>query len=161
MENMENMENMEKYHIGHEIEKEMRAKGMTARELAGEINLSPHAVYDIFKKNYIATDRLAMVQRVLGRDFFKELSEALKNGGILDKKEDESVVRERFEMLMPEDKLRVIDRELFYQLAEEFVNTEHHKPLVIFSMTGDRFRQISSNYTLTGTCGPAKLSILI
>ena len=123
---------MEKYHIGHEIEKEMRAKGMTARELAGEINLSPQAVYDIFKKNYIATDRLAMVQRVLGRDFFKELSEALKNGGILDKKEDESVVRERFEMLMPEDKLRVIDRERFYQLAEEFVNTEHHKPLVIF-----------------------------
>ena len=120
------MENMEKYHIGHEIEKEMRAKGMTARELAGEINLSPQAVYDIFKKNYIATDRLAMVQRVLGRDFFKELSEALKNGGILDKKEDESVVRERFEMLMPEDKLRVIDRERFYQLAEEFVNTEHH-----------------------------------
>jgi len=126
------MENMEKYHIGHEIEKEMRAKGMTARELAWEINLSPQAVYDIFKKNYIATDRLAMVQRVLGRDFFKELSEALKNGGILDKKEDESVVRERFEMLMPEDKLRVIDRERFYQLAEEFVNTEHHKPLVIF-----------------------------
>ena len=123
---------MEKYHIGHEIEKEMRAKGMTARELAGEINLSPQAVYDIFKKNYIATDRLAMVQRVLGRDFFRELSEALNNGGVLAEKEDESVVKERFDMLMPEDKLRVINREQFYQLAEEFVNTEHHKPLVVF-----------------------------
>ncbi len=123
---------MEKYHIGHEIEKEMRAKGMTARELAGEINLSPQAVYDIFKKDYIATDRLADIQRVLGRDFFKELSDALNNGGMLSEKEDESMVKERFEMLMPENKLRVIDRERFYQLAEEFVNTEHHKPLVIF-----------------------------
>jgi len=123
---------MEKYHIGHEIEKEMRAKNMTARELASEINLSPQAVYDIFKKDYIATDRLAMIQRVLDRDFFKELSEALNNGGMLAEKEDESVIKERFEMLMPEDKLRVIDRERFYQLAEEFVNTERHKPLVIF-----------------------------
>ena len=125
------MENMENYHIGHEIEKEMRAKGMTARELADEINLSPQAVYDIFKKNHIATDRLAMVQRVLGRDFFKELSQVVTNGGVLSEEEDESVIKERFEMLMPEDKLRVIDRERLYQLAEEFVNTEHHKPLVI------------------------------
>ena len=123
---------MEKYHIGHEIEKEMRAKGMTARQLADEINLSPQAVYDIFKKNHIATDRLAEVQRVLGRDFFKELSQVVTNGGVLAEEEDESVVKERFEMLMPEDKLRVIDRERFYQLAEEFVNTEHHKPLVVF-----------------------------
>ena len=123
---------MEKYHIGHEIEKEMRAKGMTARQLAEEINLSSQAVYDIFKKNHIATDRLADVQHVLGRDFFKELSQVVTNGGVLAEEEDESVVKERFEMLMPEDKLRVIDRERFYQLAEEFVNTEHHKPLVIF-----------------------------
>ena len=123
---------MGKYHIGHEIEKEMRAKGMTARQLAREINLTPQAVYDIFKKNHIATDRLAEVQRVLGRDFFKELSQVVTNGGVLAEEEDESVVKERFEMLMPEDKLRVIDRERFYQLAEEFVNTEHHKPLVIF-----------------------------
>lgn len=86
---------MEKYHIGHEIEKEMKAQGMSARQLAVEINLSPQAVYDIFKKNFIATDRLAMVQRVLGHDFFKELSEALNNGGVLAEKEDESVVKER------------------------------------------------------------------
>jgi len=123
---------MEKYHIGHEIEKEMRAQGMTARQLADKINLSPSAVYDIFKKNHITTDRLAMVQRVLGRDFFKELSQVVTNGALLAEEEDESVVKERFEMLMPEDKLRVIDHERFCQLAEEFVNTEHHKPLVVF-----------------------------
>ncbi len=123
---------MEEYHIGHEIEKEMRAQGMSAPELGKRIDRSKGAVYEIFKKSHIATDLLAKVQRVLGRDFFKELSEALNNGGVLAEKEDESVIKERFEMLMPEDKLRVIDRELFYQLAEEFVNTEHHKPLVIF-----------------------------
>lgn len=124
---------MEKYHIGHEIEKEMRAQGMTARQLAEKINLSPQAVYDIFKKNHITTDRLAMVQRVLGRDFFKELSEALNNGGMLAEKEDESVIKERFEMLMPEDKLHVLDWEKYYELAEEFVMTEHHKPLIIYT----------------------------
>ena len=123
---------MEEYHIGHEIEKEMRAQGMSAPELGKKIDRSKGAVYEIFKKGHIATDLLAKVQRALGRDFFKELSEALNNGGMLAEKEDESVIKERFEMLMPEDKLRVIDHERFYQLAEEFVNTEHHKPLVIF-----------------------------
>lgn len=124
---------MEKYHIGHEIEKEMRAQGMTARQLANEINLSPQAVYDIFKKDYIATDRLAMIQRVLERDFFKELSEALNNGGMLAEKEDESVIKERIEMLMPEDKLHVLDWEQYHDLAEEFIITEHHKPLIIYA----------------------------
>ncbi len=125
--------NMEKYHIGHEIEKEMRAKGMTARQLAEKINLSPQAVYDIFKKNHIATDCLADVQHVLGRDFFKELSKVAMNGGVLAEEEDDSVIQERFEMLMPEDKLHVLDREMYYELAEEFVMTEHHKPLIIYT----------------------------
>lgn len=124
----------EQYHIGKEIEKEMNAQGMSVRELAEQIHLSPQAVYDIFKKDHIATDRLAEIQHVLGRDFFKELSQMAMNNGILvdSAEEDEATLKERFEMLMPEDWLHVLDRERFYQLAVEFVNTEHHKPLVIF-----------------------------
>lgn len=121
------------YHIGHEIEKELRAQGKSARWLADEICLTPQAVYDIFKRNHIATDRLADIQRVLGRDFFKELSQLTNNGGILADEEDESMVKERFEMLMPEDKLRVLKRGTYEELIEEFVLTEHHKPLVIFT----------------------------
>ena len=127
------MENQQ-YHIGKEIEKEMNAQGMSVRELAEKIHLSPQAVYDIFKKNHIATDRLAEIQRVLGRDFFKELSQMAMNNGMLadDAEEDEATLRERFEILVPEDRLHVFDYESFHQLTEEFVNTEHHKPLVIF-----------------------------
>ena len=127
------MENKQ-YHIGKEIEKEMIAQGMSVRELAEKIFLSPQAVYDIFKKNHIATDRLAEIQRVLGRDFFKELSQQANNGSIPadSAEEDEAVLQERFEMLMPEDRLRVLELEAFYQLVEEFINTEHHKPLVVF-----------------------------
>ena len=121
------------YHIGHEIEKELRAQGKSARWLADEICLTPQAVYDIFKRNHIATDRLADIQRVLGRDFFKELSQLTNNGGILADEEDESVLLERFELLMPEDKLHVLKREAYEELIEEFVVTEHHKPLVIFT----------------------------
>ena len=123
---------MEQYHIGQEIKKEMLSKGMTASQLAEKINLTPQAVYDIFKKNHIATDRLMDVQRVLGRDFFKELSQVAINGGALADEEDENAVKERFEMLMPEDKLHVLDMKALSVLAEEFVMTEHYKPLVIF-----------------------------
>lgn len=121
------------YHIGHEIEKELRAQGKSARWLADEICLTPQAVYDIFKRNHIATDRLADIQRVLGRDFFKELSQLTNNGDVLADEEDESVLQERFELLMPEDKLHVLKREAYEELIEEFVVTEHHKPLVIFT----------------------------
>ena len=126
------MFNMEQYHIGQEIEKEMRAQGMTAKQLAEKINLTPQALYDIFKKSHIATDRLMDIQHVLGRDFFKELSQLAQHGGMLAEEEAENAAREQFEMLLPEDKLHVIDYYALRELAEEFVMSEHHKPLVVF-----------------------------
>lgn len=121
------------YHIGHEIEKELRAQGKSARWLADKICLTPQAVYDIFKREYISTARLIKIQRALERDFFMEYSKYIKNGGVVADEEDESVIKERFEMLMPEDKLHVLDWEKYYELAEEFVMTEHHKPLIIYT----------------------------
>ena len=96
------MKKNQDYHIGHEIETEMREQGMSAKQLAEKINLTPQAVYDIFKKNHIATDRLAEIQRVLGRDFFKELSQLANNESILadNSEEEESALKERFEMLI-------------------------------------------------------------
>ena len=71
---------MEKYHVGHEIEKELRAQGKSARWLADKICLTPQAVYDIFKREYISTARLIKIQRALERDFFMEYSKYIKNG---------------------------------------------------------------------------------
>ena len=127
------MKKMEKYHVGHEIEKELRAQGKSARWLADKICLTPQAVYDIFKRKYISTARLIKIQRALERDFFMEYSKYIKNGGVVADEEDESVIKERFEVLMPEDKLHVLNREMYYELAEEFVMTEHHKPLIIYA----------------------------
>ena len=123
----------EKYHVGNEIKKELSVQGKSARWLANEICLTPQAVYDIFKKDNINTDRLIKIQRALGRDFFMEYSQFVKNGGVVANEEDESVLQERFALLMPEDKLRVLKRETYEDLIEEFVLTEHHKPLVIFT----------------------------
>ena len=123
---------MEQYHIGQEIEKEMRAQGMTAKQLAEKINLTPQALYDIFKKSHIATDRLMDIQHVLGRNFFKELSQLVQHGGMLAEEEAENAAQEQFEMLLPEDKLHVIDYYALRELAEEFVMSEHRRPLVIF-----------------------------
>ena len=123
----------EKYHVGNEIKKELSVQGKSARWLADEICLTPQAVYDIFKKDSINTDRLIKIQRALGRDFFMEYSQYVKNGGVVANEEDESVLQERFALLMPENKLRVLKRETYEELIEEFVLTEHHKPLVIFT----------------------------
>ena len=123
---------MEQYHIGQEIEKEMRAQGMTAKQLAEKINLTPQALYDIFKKSHIATDRLMDIQHVLGRDFFMELSQLVQHAGMPAEEEVENAAREQFEMLLPEDKLHVIDYYALCELAEGFVMSEHRRPLVIF-----------------------------
>ena len=78
----------EKYHVGNEIKKELSVQGKSARWLADEICLTPQAVYDIFKKDSINTDRLIKIQRALGRDFFMEYSKHIKNGGVVADEED-------------------------------------------------------------------------
>ena len=93
---------MEEYHIGKEIEKEVRKKYPSIDAFAKALHRERQTVYDIFKRAHIATDRLMEVSRILNRDFFQELSLIYKNGG-QEKEEDESDVAERIGRLMEED----------------------------------------------------------
>lgn len=122
---------MEEYHIGQEIRKEIDKQGIKPGEFAEMLHRERQTVYDIFKRAHIATDRLMEISQVLGRDFFKELSEVYANGGV-PSTDDETTVAEGISLLMPTDELHVIADEQLMDVFEEFFVAPRTKPLVVF-----------------------------
>lgn len=121
---------MEEYHIGKEIEKEVRKQYPSIDAFAKALHRERQTIYDIFKRAYIATDRLMEVSRLLNRDFFKEISN-IYNFGAATETEDDSDVSERISQLMPEHELQVIRAERFHELIDEFFLGVRKKPMII------------------------------
>lgn len=121
---------MKEYHIGQEIRKEIDKQGIKPGEFAEMLHRERQTVYDIFKRAHIATDRLMEISQVLGRDFFKELSEVYANGGA-PTTDDETTVAEGISLLMPADELHVIADEQLMDVFEEFFVAPRTKPLVV------------------------------
>lgn len=122
---------MNNYHIGEEINKEMRRQGMKPADLAQALNRERQTVYDIFKKRHIATDTLANICRVLNRDFFSELSKAnFDEHNNYEENEDE--LKEVVSGLMPENELHIFRTNyMFREVVDEYLLSERRKPLVI------------------------------
>lgn len=130
---------MSKYHIGEEINKEMRRQGMRPGDFASALHRERTTLYDIFKKNHIATDLLADICRVLNHDFFSELSHA--NFDYTEEtEEDEAEIREMISGLMPESELHAFSKGYMVRdVFEEFLSCERAKPMVVFySPSGKR-----------------------
>ncbi len=127
---------MEEYHIGKEIEKEVRKQYPSIDAFAKALHRERQTVYDIFKRAHIATDRLMEVSRLLNRDFFKEFSNVL-HFGETSVAEDEAEVAECISQLMPENELQVIRAERLHELIDEFFLSERKKPMIIMHDDND------------------------
>ena len=127
---------MEEYHIGKEIEKEVRKKYPSIDAFAKALHRERQTVYDIFKRAHIATDRLMEVSRLLNRDFFKEFSNVL-HFGETSEEEDEAEVAECISQLMPENELQVIMAKRLPDLIDEFFLSERKKPMIIMHDDND------------------------
>ncbi len=124
---------MSEYHIGEEINKEMRRQGMTLSDFARALHRERPTVYNIFKKRHIATDTLAKICRLLNRDFFKELSRVNFNYQEMAEEDDSPDLKESVSALMPEDELHSVpDNYMLEEIVEEFLLSDREKPLVIF-----------------------------
>lgn len=121
---------MEEYHIGKEIEKEVRKQYPSIEAFAKALNRERQTAYDIFSRAHMATDKLFKISKLLNRDFFKELSDIYKNGRVANE-EEERVIKERISMLMPEDELHIIDESQFENIADEYFSNTRKKPLLI------------------------------
>lgn len=127
---------MEEYHIGKEIEKEVRKQYPSIDAFAKALHRERQTVYDIFKRAHIATDRLMEVSRLLNRDFFKEFSNVL-HFGETSEEEDEAELAECISQLMPENELQVIRAERLHELIDEFFLSERKKPMIIMHDDND------------------------
>lgn len=123
---------MEEYHIGKEIEKEVRKQYPSIEAFAMALHRERQTVYDIFKRSHIATDRLIEVSKLLNRDFFKELSKFCLAGLVPIEIKSEENLTESISQLMPEDELQIITPTYMADVADEYFLTSRTKPLVVF-----------------------------
>ncbi len=63
--------------IGQIIKEELDKQGLSAGWLAKELGCNRSSIYRCLSRNSIDTALLADISRVLGRDFFKDLSDNL------------------------------------------------------------------------------------
>lgn len=127
---------MDEYHIGREIEKEVRRQYASIDAFAKALHRERQTVYDIFKRAHIATDRLMEVSKLLKRDFFKEFSDVY-NYGATTEEEDETEVIECISQLIPEDELQIITTNRLPELIDEFFLSERKKPLIVIHGVDD------------------------
>lgn len=130
---------MAKYHLGEEIKKEVMRQGMTMEVFADKIFIQRQSVYDVFKNDYMATDKLAHICRVLGRDFFRELS--LANSLVVNEVvESKELTETPISRLLPKDELHVVSNgEAIDAVVGEYMTAERNKPLVVFYAADTEF----------------------
>lgn len=71
---------MPKVHIGKKIKEMVSKSQYTVEEFAKLIGLTRNGAYKIFEKEYIATNQLKKISKILNHDFFKYLSQDLSVG---------------------------------------------------------------------------------
>lgn len=71
--------------IGERIKDELDRQERTISWLARKLNRNRAAVYRLLKKNSIDTNVLSQISLLLGRDFFKELSQEVSDKRIDEK----------------------------------------------------------------------------
>ena len=71
--------------IGERIKDELDRQERTISWLARKLNRNRAAVYRLLKKNSIDTNVLSQISLLLGRDFFKELSQEVSDKRIYEK----------------------------------------------------------------------------
>ncbi len=141
---------VEEYHIGKEIEKEVRKQYASVDAFAKALHRERQTVYDLFKRPHIATDRLVEVSRLLKRDFFKEFSEYCLKGLVPKEVKNEENITESISQLIPEDKLFIIKPERVGEVADEYFLTARTKPLIVFcdnttNSVSDVFHEMGEN----------------
>ncbi len=66
-------------HIGQHIKQTMKAKNVTATQLAKDICCTRPHIHKIFRKENIDVALLLHISKALQHDFFKDLSEEFRN----------------------------------------------------------------------------------
>ncbi len=65
--------------IGELIREQLKAEGRSVTWFARKLSCSRANVYKIFSKEYIDTELLSRISRILNHDFFQYFSESLRN----------------------------------------------------------------------------------
>lgn len=111
----------EKRTIGELIEKEVRRQQLSIVEFADKICCKRNNVYNLFTRNNMDIKQLALISKVLGRNFFKELAEDLELANETDESEEDIQNRKAVSQFM--------------EVAPRVLRKLNASPIIVFSVS--------------------------
>ena len=111
----------EKRTIGKLIEKEVRKQQLSIVEFADRICCKRNNVYNLFTRNNMDIQQLALISKVLGRNFFKELAENLELANETDESEEDIQNRKAVSQFM--------------EVAPRVLRKLNASPIIVFSVS--------------------------
>ena len=111
----------EKRTIGKLIEKEVRKQQLSIVEFADRICCKRNNVYNLFTRNNMDIQQLALISKVLGRNFFKELAEDLELANETDESEEDIQNRKAVSQFM--------------EVAPRVLRKLNASPIIVFSVS--------------------------
>ena len=111
----------EKRTIGKLIEKEVRKQQLSIVEFADRICCKRNNVYNLFTRNNMDIQQLALISKVLGRNFFKELAEDLELANETDESEEDIQSRKAVSQFM--------------EVAPRVLRKLNASPIIVFSVS--------------------------
>lgn len=111
----------EKRTIGKLIEKEVRKQQLSIVEFADRICCKRNNVYNLFTRYNMDIQQLALISKVLGRNFFKELAEDLELANETDESEEDIQNRKAVSQFM--------------EVAPRVLRKLNASPIIVFSVS--------------------------
>lgn len=122
------------FHMGTAVYEVFLKSGMTPEQFADKIGCARGNVYNIFKRQSINAEQLVLISRALNHNFLLDLAKLVDENVSLpvNYSEDDSNFNENM-VTLPSQKLLTVNDETYVSIIEEYITTEHHRPLIVIA----------------------------
>jgi hypothetical protein len=108
--------------------------GLTPEQFADKIGCARGNVYNIFKRKSINAEQLVLISRALNHNFLLDLAMLVEENVSLPAGTGEVNPGFSEDMVtLPEGELQTINDDAYQSVLEEYLTTEHHRPLIVIA----------------------------
>lgn len=120
--------------MGSAIYEEFLKSKMSPEQFADKIGCARGNVYNIFKRQSINAEQLVLISRALNHNFLLDLAKLVDDNLSLSVTySDEGTSFNEDMVTLPSSKLLTVNDETYNSILEEYLTTEHHRPLIVIA----------------------------
>lgn len=118
--------------MGAAVYEEFQKSELTPEQFAEKIGCARGNVYNIFKRKSINAEQLVLISRALNHNFLLDLAMLVEDNVGLPAGFPEDDASSKEDMVtLPDGKLLTVNDDDYQSIVEEFITTEHHRPLIV------------------------------